>query len=1059
MKTLGRTAGLAFIFLFGSGAFAAEIPQYFKATIVPLTGTVTSRSYGEGSFTKLGCPPEETQSFGGDSGQQSFTGTLGPNNIYLLSGLQMVKRANGKWIPATATDGGITTSTLDADGIVATTRIGTVLDITYGMELRSLTVTYETLDLKSGSLSQVTTTTQYQATFNTSCKGSTVATWMIFKSRSYQYQSGTVGISLSPALFNPTLVATNPFADYVSRRVAIPTLSPSTVAAAPTATQLAADGISAVPLVFQSISADPVTFSISANVAGSPMNSPVGSLTQFDANYLKTPTPPADNSAQQVTVSSPSCDAGLCTFIALLWGPSKLPQAILPKIDIAVTATQPDAPQALHSNISLMPPPLLLVHGVWSSADQAFPTAGLDSFPLWLSARYPHDLIFRVNYGAASYQQFDSPAIQNVFLLRLENALAGAANNGMVARRVDVVAHSMGGLVTRYFMSQGPIAPVPYLPENAIHNLIAIGTPHNGSALATVLDANRDTLADSSGLVFGQIANGICTATGVFPCTLSAVMAAQGKIIGSGVQSMKPGSPQLQSLLLSNPFRAVIGVAPTFSFTETALNTLIKGFLPLSSVGSILGPAHDTIVAVDSQNPQTPGQIESFTIPGIVHANACTNLFLCPDTGETRSQTFWQQAYFWLTGGTGPAPANLTSGSNSPQVSPRAQLRADSPSAPVSSLPDLTGYTQVSNSNVTLSPASGTTLTIGSPVNITATSSTKTLIELLLFQSVKDPIDVPFLVATNSPFQIPFTPNRVGAAVFFAVSVFNDNTYSMTALNYPLQLSGTPTILSLVDAPIGSIPIGTSTIVQAVGTFATPPASLTSVDLSSVATYTVRSGSTAVFSAGTGGTITATGNGLDWLDVSFGGVTASAQILVGNCSFALSPANQIVASTGGVVTLHVTAPGGCAWIASASGNWFTLTNTTGSGNGDITLNVAANTSGATQVNSLALLGSSFSVTQPGGDCSYAPSPTQINAPAEGSSGTMAVTTSCPVVVSSNADWLNAVYADPSVYYFAAPNPGVARNAILTIGSASVPVSQAGGSIIIPSKRPGQITSQ
>jgi hypothetical protein len=159
------------------------------------------------------------------------------------------------------------------------------------------------------------------------------------------------------------------------------------------------------------------------------------------------------------------------------------------------------------------------------------------------------------------------------------------------------------------------------------------------------------------------------------------------------------------------------------------------------------------------------------------------------------------------------------------------------------------------------------------------------------------------------------------------------------------------------------------------------------------------------------------------------------------------------------VKVHVTAPAGCAWTAEASGNWFTLTNATGSGNGDITLNVAPNTSGSTQVNSLALLGSGVSITQPGADCTYTPSPAQISAPAEGSSGTMTVTTSCPVVVSSNADWLNAVYADPSIFYFAAPNPGPSRNAILTVGSVTVPVSQAGGSVIIPSKRPGQITSQ
>ena len=74
------------------------------------------------------------------------------------------------------------------------------------------------------------------------------------------------------------------------------------------------------------------------------------------------------------------------------------------------------------------------------------------------------------------------------------------------------------------------------------------------------------------------------------------------------------------------------------------------------------------------------------------------------------------------------------------------------------------------------------------------------------------------------------------------------------------------------------------------------------IDVTQVATYTALSGGANVFGVSSGGTITANGNGVDLLDVSYGGVTATASIAVGPCIFALNPSNQIVPYTGGTVS-------------------------------------------------------------------------------------------------------------------------------------------------------------
>src|SRR6202041_1724959 len=131
------------------------------------------------------------------------------------------------------------------------------------------------------------------------------------------------------------------------------------------------------------------------------------------------------------------------------------------------------------------------------------------------------------------------------------------------------------------------------------------------------------------------------------------------------------------------------------------------------------------------------------------------------DLGETQSQSVWTQAYYWLTGGAGAAPASVTSSTS----------RKTSTSAASAPLPvlDLSGYTQVASSNVAFTPVSGSTLAINSAANITASSSTKTITEVLLLQTVIDPTDTVLLYATQSPFSIAYTPTRLGTASFAAI--------------------------------------------------------------------------------------------------------------------------------------------------------------------------------------------------------------------------------------------------------------------------------------------------
>ena len=254
-------------------------------------------------------------------------------------------------------------------------------------------------------------------------------------------------------------------------------------------------------------------------------------------------------------------------------------------------------------------------------------------------------------------------------------------------------------------------------------------------------------------------------------------------------------------------------------------------------------------------------------------------------------------------------------------------------------------------SNVTIAPATGSVLPIGGATNITATSSTKTITEILLLQIVADPTDATLMYATQSPFTISFTPIRLGSANFESITVFSDNTYALTTLTYTLQPPATPSALTLVNAPVASMTLGASTIVRAKAQL-----SGALVDVTQAATYTPASGSHNVFSVGSGGSITATGNGVDTLIVAYSGVTAAATVSVGSCTYSLGTSNQIAPSAGGPVEVQVAAPAGCSWSATGGASWLTPNNASGSGAGTIDLTAAANGTGSTRAALIVLTG-------------------------------------------------------------------------------------------------------
>lgn len=119
-----------------------------------------------------------------------------------------------------------------------------------------------------------------------------------------------------------------------------------------------------------------------------------------------------------------------------------------------------------HNPIYLYRAPVVLIHGLWSDMNA---WKGLQEklsnqyhFPFVFSHSYPNSVWFN----------------KNMFVPKMfaENSLNLAWNQNIVANKVDIIAHSMGGLLTKLYGS-----------ESYIRSITTVGTPHYGSNMADIL--------------------------------------------------------------------------------------------------------------------------------------------------------------------------------------------------------------------------------------------------------------------------------------------------------------------------------------------------------------------------------------------------------------------------------------------------------------------------------------------------------------------------------------------------------------------------------------------
>src|SRR5436190_4744914 len=143
---------------------------------------------------------------------------------------------------------------------------------------------------------------------------------------------------------------------------------------------------------------------------------------------------------------------------------------------------------------------------------------------------------------------------------------------------------------------------------------------------------------------------------------------------------------------------------------------------------------------------------------------------------------------------------------------------------------------------------------------------------------------------------------------------------------------------------------------------------------------------------------------------TIGGQTWPATQGPANCGTTLSPSSQSFTNAGGSGSIAVTSGSWCTWNATSSDpSWLTVTGgSSGSGNGTVTINVAANNAGG-RTAFVTIGGQTFTASQDPAACTYSISPSSSSFAYGGGSTSVTVTTGswCSWTAASNdPSWLS-----------------------------------------------------
>lgn len=150
-------------------------------------------------------------------------------------------------------------------------------------------------------------------------------------------------------------------------------------------------------------------------------------------------------------------------------------------------------------NLKVAPKPLVLVHGLWSSWraweswQNILTTSHSYDWKAYPVGEKPENGLMNTGGTFLSTQKTNSIG-ENADQLGRYIKYAQEDRN---AWHVDLVAHSMGGLISRYHIAQQMLPNTPEDPRPRVSHLIMLGTPNMGSPCADVMNVAFEMLGEN----------------------------------------------------------------------------------------------------------------------------------------------------------------------------------------------------------------------------------------------------------------------------------------------------------------------------------------------------------------------------------------------------------------------------------------------------------------------------------------------------------------------------------------------------------------------------------
>lgn len=394
------------------------------------------------------------------------------------------------------------------------------------------------------------------------------------------------------------------------------------------ASALSEDGVATGIVVVKTDGNSPVTIAIQN----------VGGVAPYADNFLKHAP---GTSVASLTVSTLWSINGAYYAVALFQAPVSAPVSQEQTYSAGVIASQ-NGSQIASASVNLVLPPVILVHGLWGDATSlSHMQSYLNGTGLWY-----RQYITPICYS--KYLAFDARkdpltdgkhpceiTSRNALETEINSMLASLDSDHVVGGRVDIIAHSMGGLVLRNYASQKGYASLRNRMLGQFHTVTTLNSPEIGSLLANFLIDNRDKKRQAPVYTTaGAVWELACGSSDVTKCFdgLGYPLYGPGLSIESGaVFALEPNSPNLTNPKLSGPnipniqWLAVSSLAPKNSALAAGVNTLIAALYKnpdgnnVPTVDSLLlNKPNDAIVNLDSQT-KGASLTQIVTLPNLSH--------------------------------------------------------------------------------------------------------------------------------------------------------------------------------------------------------------------------------------------------------------------------------------------------------------------------------------------------------------------------------------------------------------------------------------------------------